>query len=147
MNTFHWSKSRDDPSKFFCPFFIGSLFQAMKSGWCFANPLKWVRLSILCVFNPSEKYARQFGSFPKIFEMKIPKMFELPPPRYLSGGKFWPWAKPRPIIGHMPPRLASKSKGGGLGGAEGRAVGPALMEGVQLQKIPWDLPNPLRKIP
>ena len=31
-------------------------------------------------FNPFEKYARQIGSFPQGSGMKIPKIFELPPP-------------------------------------------------------------------
>ena len=31
--------------------------------------------------NPSQKYARQFGSFPPIFGMNINNFFELPPPR------------------------------------------------------------------
>ena len=48
---------------------------------------------------------------------------------YLSGGTFG--------LGQTrSPRLASKSKGGGLGGgAEGRAVGPPSVEGPELQKI------------
>ena len=33
------------------------------------------------VFNPFEKYARQIGSSPPIFGVKIKKIFELQPPR------------------------------------------------------------------
>jgi len=35
-------------------------------------------------FNPFEKYDRQIGSFPQGSGMKIPKIFELPPPSYFQ---------------------------------------------------------------
>ena len=38
-------------------------------------------------FNPFEKYDRQIGSFPQI-EVNIPKIFELPPPRFKNLPKF-----------------------------------------------------------
>ena len=43
------------------------------------GPLVELYVELVGGFNPSEKYARQIGLFPQI-GMKIPKIFELPPP-------------------------------------------------------------------
>ena len=38
-------------------------------------------MNLVVGFNPSEKYDRQIWWFPQIFGLKIPKIFELPPPK------------------------------------------------------------------